>query len=54
MIARKAFRQLVPEPPKPPSRFDDLSGPGLRTPGGHKKGADDILDGAGVAELRLE
>ncbi|KAI9637528.1 putative kinetochore protein SPC25 [Dioszegia hungarica] len=52
--ARKAFRQLVPEPPKPPSRFDDLSGPGAKPSASQKKGAEDVLDGAGVSELRLE
>jgi kinetochore protein Spc25 len=50
--ARKAFRQLVPEPPKQPSRFDDLSGPGYRIASDTKKAGEDVLYEAGVSGVR--
>lgn len=47
-LVRKAFRALVPEPAKPTSRFDDMAGPGLRTPGSRK-----VLE-SDLAGMRLE
>ncbi|GFZ49559.1 Probable kinetochore protein SPC25 [Saitozyma sp. JCM 24511] len=52
---RKAFRALVPNPPAAPSKFDDLSGPGLRAPVAENSGdAKDVEDGSAMQTLRIE
>ncbi|WVQ74941.1 hypothetical protein IAR50_004549 [Cryptococcus sp. DSM 104548] len=63
---RKAFRALIPNPPNPSTKFDDLSGPGgigLRTPGRSQSqrtlpaatsaGMKDVTEGKGLDHLTL-
>ncbi|ODN78739.1 hypothetical protein L202_04302 [Cryptococcus amylolentus CBS 6039] len=60
---RKAFRALIPNPPNPSTKFDDLSGPGLglRTPGRSQRtlssttpaAARDVTEGSALDHLTL-
>ncbi|ODN78089.1 hypothetical protein L198_08008 [Cryptococcus wingfieldii CBS 7118] len=60
---RKSFRALIPNPPNPSTKFDDLSGPGLglRTPGRSQRtlssttpaAARDVTEGLALDHLTL-
>ena len=54
---RKSFKALVPAPQPPPSKFDTLSGPGLRTPAAKSRiasGSNLQLTDADLDRLKLQ
>ena len=54
---RKSFKALVPTPQPPPSKFDTLSGPGLRTPAAKSRivsGSHPQLTDADLDRLKLQ